>query len=132
VKDVRVILGFQVLRNTLGRALHPRSVGLVKYNGKAVPIDVLAGVWSFLTAYAAIAMLGTAALAAAGYDLVESATASLTALGNVGPALGRLGPIESFAEVPGFAKLALSFLMLAGRLEIFTLLVLFAPGFWRR
>jgi trk system potassium uptake protein TrkH len=51
---------------------------------------------------------------------------------NVGPALGRLGPIESFAEVPGYAKLALSFLMLAGRLEIFTLLVLFAPGFWRR
>jgi len=132
VKDVRVILGFQVLRNTVARALHPRSVGVVKYGGESVPIDVLAGVWSFLTAYVLLALLATAVLTAAGFDLVSSATAALTALGNVGPALGQLGPSESFAEVPGHAKLVLAFCMLAGRLEIFTLLILFVPGFWRR
>jgi len=132
VKDVRVILGFQVLRNTVARGLHPRSMGIVKYGGAAVPIDVLAGVWSFLTAYVTIAVFTTGVMAVAGYDLVSAASAALTSIGNVGPGLGQLGPTESFAAVPGYAKLVLAFSMVAGRLEIFTLLMIFVPGFWRR
>jgi trk system potassium uptake protein TrkH len=132
VKDVRVILGFRVLRNALARGLHPRSIGVVKYGGQPVPIDLLAGVWAFLTAYLAIALVATGIMAALGYDLVSAGSAALTAIGNVGPGIGRLGPTETFAEVPDLGKLTLVFCMIAGRLEVYTLIMLFAPGFWRR
>ena len=132
VKDVRVILGFRVLRNALARALHPRSVANVKYGGHTVPIDVLAGVWAFLTAYICIALLATGVMALAGYDLVSSVTAALTAIGNVGPGLGEVGPTEPFSHLPSYAKLTLAFCMLAGRLEIYTVIMLLLPDFWRR
>ncbi len=132
VKDLRVILGFRVLRNTIARSLHPRSVISVKYAGEPVPVDVLAGIWSFLTAYFAIAAVATAVVAFAGYDLVTAVSAALTAVGNVGPALGEVGPTDNFGHFPGYVKLTLCFCMLAGRLELFTILVLLLPGFWRR
>jgi len=132
VKDLRVILGFRVLRSTIARSIHPHSLTVVKYAGEAVPLDVLAGVWSFLTAYVTLALLATAVMAASGFDLVSSASAALTALGNVGPGLGAVGPTETFADVPAHAKLVLVFCMLAGRLEIFTVLMLLVPEFWRR
>ena len=71
-------------------------------------------------------------VAAGGYDVVTAITAALTAIGNVGPALGEAGPTDTFAHFPTSAKLALCFCMIAGRLELFTLLVLFEPHFWRR
>jgi trk system potassium uptake protein TrkH len=132
VKDVRVILSFAVLRNALERGLHPHSVGSIKYGGQIVPGSVLAGIWAFLTAYGCIALLATAVMATAGYDLVAAGTAAITAIGNVGPALGALGPTESFAGVPAYGKLTLAFCMIAGRLEVYTLIMLFVPGFWRR
>ena len=132
VKDVRAILSFQVLRNALTRGLHPRSIVNVKYGGQNVPVDVLAGIWAFLTAYVAIALVATGVLTTAGYDLVSAGSAALTAIGNVGPGLGQLGPTETFSNVPAYGKLMLAFCMIAGRLEVYTLIMLFVPGFWRR
>lgn len=132
VKDVRVILSFRVLRNVLARGLHPRAMAIVKYGGQTVPLDVLAGVWAFLTVYGLIAIGATGVMAYAGYDLVTAFTSALTAIGNVGPGIGATGPSESFADVPAFAKLTLAFCMLAGRLEVYTLIMLLLPGFWRR
>jgi len=97
-----------------------------------VPDDVIAGIWAFFTAYFALAALAAAVVAAAGYDLVTAASAALTALGNVGPGLGAIGPFDNFAHLPGIVKLVLALCMIAGRLEVFTLLVLLQPGFWRR
>jgi trk system potassium uptake protein TrkH len=131
VKDLRVILGVRVLRNTVARLIHPRAVLPVKYSNKPVPADVLAGVWSFFTLYLGVAAAATAVMAGAGYDLVTSASAALTAIGNVGPGLGEVGPTDTFAHLPAYAKLTLAFCMLAGRLELFTLLVLFQPRLWR-
>ena len=76
--------------------------------------------------------ISTAIVAASGYDLVTSISAAATTLGNVGPGLGAIGPSDHFAHFPAHVKLTLSAAMLAGRLEIFTLLVLFHPVFWRR
>jgi len=132
VKDVRVILSFAVLRSALQRGLHPHSVDSIKYGGQIVPASTLAGIWAFLTAYGALTLIATAIMAAAGYDIIFAASAAITAMGNVGPALGPLGPTESFAGVPGYGKLTLSFCMIAGRLEVYTLIMLFVPGFWRR
>jgi len=132
VKSLRALLGVRELRAAFARLVHPRIVRPVKYGGKPVPESVLSGIWSFFTAYVFIAMLGAAAVAYAGYDIETALSASLTTLGNVGPGLGAIGPYDNFAHMPGFVKLVLSFSMLAGRLEVFTLLVLFQPEFWRR
>lgn len=132
VKDVRVIVGFRVLRTALWRGLHSRSVFHVKYGGHTVPLDVLDGIWAFLLAYVLIAVGATGVMAFAGYDLVSSFTAALTAIGNVGPGLGATGPTEPFSDLPGYAKLTLAFCMLAGRLEVYTLIILLLPSFWRR
>lgn len=132
LKGLRVLLGASVLRNTLARMLHPRMVLRVKYGEQPVPFDVLTGIWSFITAYFAIAALAAAVVASAEYDLVTSASAALTALGNVGPGFGAVGPTETFSQLPGYVKATLAVCMLAGRLELFTVLVLFQPRFWRR
>jgi trk system potassium uptake protein TrkH len=132
VKGVRVLIGFRAVGAAVGRAIHPHAVKPVKHAGRTVPEDVVAGVWAFFTAYFAVAMLATAVVAACGYDLVTAASAAITALGNVGPGLGEVGPFDNFAHLPAAAKLALAGCMLAGRLEIFAFLVVFAPSFWRR
>jgi trk system potassium uptake protein TrkH len=104
----------------------------VKHAGRSVPDDVVAGVWAFFTAYFAIAALAAAVVTGAGYDVLTGVSSALTALGNVGPGLGAVGPYDNFAHFPATVKLALAGCMLAGRLEIFTIVLLFLPGFWRR
>jgi trk system potassium uptake protein TrkH len=103
-----------------------------RYGGQRVPDDVLAGIWAFFTAYFLVAVVVAGVVAASGYDLVTALTAAATALGNVGPGLGDVGPYDNFGHFPGSVKLALAAAMLAGRLELFTVLVIFHPVFWRR
>jgi trk system potassium uptake protein TrkH len=71
-------------------------------------------------------------ISAAGYDLETALSGALSSLGNVGPGLGAIGPSDYFGHFPGVVKLGFAFCMLAGRLELFTLLVLMSPSFWRR
>ena len=92
----------------------------------------MSGVLAFFLAYFALAGVAAAAVASAGYDIATSLSAALTAIGNVGPGAGAVGPTDHFGHLPSGAKLALVFCMVAGRLEVFTLLALFAPSFWRR
>jgi trk system potassium uptake protein TrkH len=94
--------------------------------------DIVTGVVIFFLAYFAIAGVAATVVAASGYDVVTAVTAALTAIGNVGPGLGAIGPTETFAHFPTAAKLTLAFCMIAGRLEVFTVLVLLEPHFWRR
>lgn len=132
LKTLRTLIGLRALASVFVRQLHPQAVSRpVRYAGRRVPDDVLAGIWAFFTAYFLIAALVAALVAAAGYDLVTSLSASLTTLGNVGPGLGEIGPSEQFAHFPAAVKLLLAGAMLAGRLEIFTVLILFHPVFWR-
>jgi trk system potassium uptake protein TrkH len=133
VKSLRVVLGFRALRAAFSVVGHRNAVRpVVRYGGRAVPGDVVAGVWAFFAAYAGVAGVTALAVAAAGYDPITAISSSLTALGNVGPGLGAVGPVDNFSHFPAGIKLLLSGCMLAGRLELFTLLVLFTPGFWRR
>jgi len=132
VKSLRALLGLKALRASFARLLHRRAVRSVKYGGRPVSEDVLAGIWAFFTAYFLIAATAAAVITAAGYDLETAFSAALTAIGNVGPGIGSVGAYDNFAHFPGVIKLVLAFCMLAGRLEVFTLLVLLAPQFWRR
>ncbi len=132
VKSLRVLIGFRAVGVAVKKLVHPRAVLPVKYGGRAVPDDVVAGVWAFFTAYFAIAAVAAAVVAGAGYDIPTAISSALTAIGNVGPGLGAVGPYDNFAHMPVQVKLVLAGCMLAGRLEVFTILVLLQPGFWRR
>lgn len=133
VKSLRVLLALFALRASFSVVGHRNVVRpTVRFGGKPVPPEVLAGVWSFFAAYLLLVLVAACVVAASGCDVVTSLSAALTATGNVGPALGQFGPYDNFAGLPGLQKLFLGFCMLAGRLELFTLLVLFNPGFWRR
>jgi len=131
LKTLRVLLGLRSLRAAVTKATAPHAVQAIRYAGRPVPEDVVAGVGAFFMAYFALAALGTLVVAACGYDLVSSLGAALTTLGNVGPGLGAVGPSHDFSQLPAVAKGTLTFCMIAGRLEVFTVLVLFDPRFWR-
>ena len=132
IKSLRALLAIRSLRATLHRLIHPHAVKPVKYGGAVVSESVLSGIWAFLTAYLLIGLAGAAVVAAYGYDLLTAISASMTAIGNVGPGLGEVGAYDNFAHFPGVVKLVLAGCMLFGRLEIFTLLALFTREFWRR
>ncbi len=132
VKGLRVVLGLKMLQASLARAMRPHRVVSLRYGDQPLNAGLLADVWSFFTAYAAVALGASLVVAAAGYDLDTSISAALTAVGNVGPGLGAVGPTDNFAHMPGYAKLTLAAAMIAGRLELFTVVVLLQRSFWRR
>jgi trk system potassium uptake protein TrkH len=133
LKSLRILIGLRALASVFVRQLHPQAVSQpARYGGRRVPDDVLAGIWAFFTAYFLIAGAVAGVVAASGYDLLTSITAAATTLGNVGPGLGEIGPAENFSHFSPAVKLTLSGAMIAGRLELFTILILFHPGFWRR
>ena len=132
VKSLRLLLGLRALRSTVARIIHPHLVQGIHYGGRPVSDEVVSGVGVFFAAYLMIVFLAALAVGSAGYDVVTCLSAALTSVGNVGPGLGAVGPSESFAHFPGYVKMVLALAMIAGRLEIFTVLVLFFPRFWRR
>ena len=132
-KSLRTLLSYRAVRSTFAVSGHRNAVRpAVRYGDKAVEPEVLSGVWTFFAAYFGLIALAAFAVAACGYDLLTSLTAGLTAVGNVGPGLGEIGPFDHFGHFPAAVKILLAGCMIAGRLELFTLLVLFNPGFWRR
>jgi trk system potassium uptake protein TrkH len=132
VKSLRILVGLRSLWATVDRLIHPQAVRPVKYSGRPVDENVLHDIWAFFAAYLMLAVLAAAVVSASGYNVETSISAAISALSNIGPGLGEIGATEDFSHFPGAVKLVLSFCMIAGRLEIFTVLVLILPGFWRR
>ena len=115
------------------RTIQPRKVQVVRFEGKAVEEDTLHQVSVFMFTYVLLIILGTILISFEGlYDVETNFTAVLTCVSNVGPGLGAVGPTGSFAGYSPFSKILMTFLMLAGRLEIFPMLALFHPAMWRR
>jgi trk system potassium uptake protein TrkH len=113
------------------RIVHPRAVVPLKINGDRVTGKIITHIMNFLLIYLMIFVVGSIVLSLMGYDILTSFGAVATCLGNVGPAIGKVGPVDNFAFFNPYAKVFLSFLMLLGRLELFTILILFTPYFWR-
>ncbi|MDX1650638.1 MAG: TrkH family potassium uptake protein, partial [Myxococcota bacterium] len=132
LKSMRLLLGLLALRAALARTVHPHAVPTVRFNGRPLSDQVVSGVGIFVLAYLGVVFVGALAMGAAGYDPLTALTASLTAVSNVGPGMGEVGPTEHFGHLPGPVKVLLALCMIAGRLEILTLLVVLAPAFWRR
>ncbi|HSM26771.1 MAG TPA: TrkH family potassium uptake protein, partial [Thioalkalivibrio sp.] len=130
MKVIRVLLlGKQGLRE-IQRLIHPHAHIAVKVNGRVMPERVVEAVWGFMAAYVLAFAIMTLLLMASGLDQVTSFSAVAATLNNLGPGLGDVGP--NFAGINDFSKWVLVFSMLLGRLEIFTVLVLLSPAFWRR
>ncbi|BDD00156.1 TrkH family potassium uptake protein [Persicobacter psychrovividus] len=115
----------------LKRQLHPSAVIPVRLNGKAVSGEITYTVLAFVIIFLITFVIGAMLLAMTGLDLMTAMGASATSLGNVGPGIGSVGPVDNFAWLPPMAKWICSSLMLLGRLELFTVLLLFTPFFWR-
>ncbi len=132
VKCLRVMLCFKYCYKELFLLIHPRAVVQVKIGGKGVSEDVVRSVLGFLALYVALYALATVILAATGVDFVTSIGAVAASLGNIGPGFGMVGPVENYAQIPTAGKWLLSWCMLLGRLEIYTLIIFLVPEFWRK
>jgi trk system potassium uptake protein TrkH len=86
----------------------------------------------FFLFYAIIFATGTFVMSAIGLDFQTAIGATISSLGNIGPGIGHVGPVDNFAQIPPIGKWVLSFLMMLGRLELFTILVFLSPGFWKK
>ena len=131
IKIIRHLVFFKNSGLEFKRLLYPRAVVPLKLNGQAVPGRVLTHILVFLLIFLASFLIGSIVVAFLGMDFVSAIGAVATSLANVGPGIGDVGPTDNFAAVPDAAKWFLSFLMLLGRLELFTILVLLTPYFWR-
>ena len=114
------------------RQVHPNALYMVKINNSALPNHLIFRVGAFVFLYLTISMISAILLSLSGLNFAESISVSLSSISNYGYGLGSYGPGSNFASLPHFAKYLLTFLMLVGRLEIFTVLSLFIPGFWKR
>lgn len=131
IKFIRHLVFFKTSFLEFKRLLHPKAVFHLKLNGKVVAPRIMTHVMIFLLLYMMIFILGSVVMSVLGYDFMTSVGAVATSLGNVGPAIGAVGPVDNFAHLSDPAKWLLSFLMLLGRLELFTILVLMSPYFWK-
>jgi trk system potassium uptake protein TrkH len=132
VKCIRWVLLLKTINRACRRLIHPRGVFPVRLQGRTIGEPVLEGVWQFFLIYFLIMALATLANTALGLDILTALSATASAMGNVGPALGAIGPAGSYADVNGPVKLVLSLCMLLGRLEFYSFIVLFFPEFWRK
>ena len=130
IKVIRILLLFKQGARELRRLVHPSGQFTVKIGKKPVPDNVIEAVWGFFAAYFAISALMILVLMASGLNQDTAFSAVAACLNNLGPGLDQVG--QNFASINDFAKWVLCLAMLLGRLEIFTLLVLFTPGFWRK
>jgi trk system potassium uptake protein TrkH len=131
-KIMRIVIMLKNSTQELKRMIHPNAVIPVRLNKMAVEQSVVTNVLAFIAFYAIIVLISMAVMSVLGNDLDTSVGAVAATLGNIGPGIGKVGPSLNFAEIHMAGKWYLSFLMLVGRLELFTVLVLFSPLFWKK
>lgn len=130
-KSIRTIMMLKVIRNEFRQLIHPNAVLPLKVDNNNVPLQKRQSLMALLSVYLILFVIASFVLTVSGVDVVNSITIILSCLGNVGPTLGvEIGPTMSWADLSPFVKWVCSFYMLLGRLEIFTVLVIFTRSFW--
>ena len=139
MKCARISILFKVMWNEFKRIVHPNAVIPVRMTGRIIPSGVQSAILAYTVIYIFMLVAGlfvNMAFGAAGtdgnMDFIDAFSLSVTSVGNVGPALGNYGPMDSFATLPAVVKWFSAFQMLVGRLEFFAVLLLLTPVFWRR
>ena len=131
IKQFRFLILAKTAYGEIKKTVHPRLVYRISLGGKPLEISTLNAVWAFVSVFFSLTVLFGLVICLSGYDLVTSFSASIACITSLGPGLGKVGPAENFAFFSGFDKLLLSVEMLLGRLEVFPILAIFIPIFWR-
>jgi trk system potassium uptake protein TrkH len=132
VKIVRHVILVKNSFLELKRLIHPNAVLPLRFNHKVVTKDITFNVLAFMIIYIMVFATGSVIMSYLGVDFMTAVGSVATSIGNIGPGIGTVGPVNNFAHMPLMGKWFLSFLMLLGRLELFTVLILFTPYFWRK
>ena len=132
MKCLRVMLYFKYCYKELFSLVHPHSVKRIKIGGKSVSEDVMRSVLGFMGLYVGLFAFSSVLIASMGVDFTTSIAAVAATIGNIGPGLGMVGPVDNFAQIPYWGKWVLIWCMLLGRLEIYTVIILIVPEFWRK
>ena len=132
IKVSRIIILARTVTREVRQVLHPKSVNVVKLDGKRLTEENTRGVYVYMICYIAILAVSVLLISVDNFDFTTNFTAVLTTLNNVGPGLAKVGPVENFSLFSDFSKIVLSLDMLFGRLEIFPMIMLFSPSIWRR
>lgn len=132
IKMIRILVLVKNTRLELKRLIHPMAVIPVRVNNKTIPPEIIHNFLAFFLLYMLIFLAGSAIMTVFGLDFESAVGASIATIGNIGPAIGSVGPVDNYGDLASGAKWVLSFLMLTGRLELFTVLLLFSPSFWKR
>lgn len=132
MKVSRMIIGGKAALKELSSLIHPRSVKILKLEKKALEHTVVRSVNAYFIAYTMVFWLSVLLVSLDNFDFTTTFTAVAATLNNIGPGLGEVGPAGNFSQVSAFSKIVLMFDMLAGRLEIFPMLLLFSPATWRK
>lgn len=131
IKHIRIMIVLKYIKRELHRLIHPQGVISIKIGDQAVPENVVQNVISFVLMYMLIFVGVSLILLTQNLDLISSTSAVAATLGNIGPGFGIVGPANNFSSLTSFAKILLSFTMIFGRLEIYTILIIFTPIFWK-
>lgn len=132
VKTIRIVIMLKAIRRGIDKILHPKRIQRVKIDGKVVDEETISGVFLFIGAYIVIALIAMFIVAFDGFDLITTSTSVLTTISNVGPGFEMVGPIGNFSAFSPLSKIVLSFCMLAGRLEIYPMLIMFSKSIWKK
>ena len=132
LKIIRLLLITRNTRHEMRRMIHPNAFIPVRLDNKTVPQGIINNLLVFITLYFMILCVSALFISTMGYDIVTSFSTSAAMLGNIGPGVGNFGPFTNYALVPMAGKWFFTFLMLLGRLELFSLLILFTGSFYRR
>ena len=131
LKLIRSLLVFKYLSYEFKKMIHPKGIYSIKIGTKVIPDNVIKNTLGFYLIYIFIFVIATFLFALHGIDPITSLTASASSIGNIGPGLGSIGPYDNWSHFPSGAKWIASFCMLLGRLEIFTVMIIFTKSFWR-
>ncbi len=132
IKVMRIILLVKHGYQEIFRLIHPHAVRSIKLGGKPVPAEVLNSIGGFFILYLTLFIVAVIIMSSIGLDAVTSFASVAATIGNVGPGLGLVGPVRNYLSVPDLGKWVLTFCMLLGRLEIYTVIILLAPAYWRK
>ncbi|MFP4036138.1 MAG: TrkH family potassium uptake protein [Desulfobacteraceae bacterium] len=132
IKIMRVVLLVKHIQREIFRVIHPRAVTTVKLGGRPIPNEVLSSVVGFFLLFISIFIAAVLCMSALGLDMVSAIASVAASIGNIGPGLAAVGPVRNYLEIPMAGKWILTFCMLLGRLEIYTVIVLLMPGFWKK
>ena len=131
IRMARHLIVVKNIKNIFVKLNHPKSISFIKLNGNSVAENTNISILSFVVLYLFLFVLGTIIIVITGVDPVTAASSTATCMAGIGPGLGSVGPMSSFANIPETAKVVLSFLMIIGRLEIITVFTIFTRTFWR-